>query len=285
MVLPGAWRLRTPAVVQPRAEPQLPPLLRLRTLARQKHRGNALRQVTDDQPLAEAGMDSLGAVELRGSVLARFGVDLAPTAVFDHPTVAALAGLLAAGLPAPAGGPGAGVQDAAPAHKAVSPQEVLAQLQEVLSALLGARVDADAPLMAAGLDSLAGAELRASVLARFGVDLPATAMFDHPTPVALAAHVAGAAGAARGAGGAGAVRGPRAGAGPAAAPGSGAWASEVAGVACLYPSCGSSAPSSPWTASPTASACMHASQAHWACACCHCTAQKVRPHRPMSRWT
>ena len=44
-----------------------------------------------DQPLMEAGLDSLGAVELRNSLGTRFGIELGPTATFDYPTVAALA--------------------------------------------------------------------------------------------------------------------------------------------------------------------------------------------------
>lgn len=38
----------------------------------------------------QAGLDSLGAVELRNVLTVRFGVELAATAVFDYPTVMAL---------------------------------------------------------------------------------------------------------------------------------------------------------------------------------------------------
>ena len=48
------------------------------------------------QPLMEAGLDSLGAVELRNALSARFSIELAPTVTFDYPSIAALAGHLAA---------------------------------------------------------------------------------------------------------------------------------------------------------------------------------------------
>ena len=58
-----------------------------------------------EAPLMEAGLDSLGAVELRNSLSSAFGVDLPPTAMFDYPTIAALARFLetAAGGAASAG--------------------------------------------------------------------------------------------------------------------------------------------------------------------------------------
>jgi acyl carrier protein len=52
-------------------------------------------QVPADQPLMEAGLDSLGAVDLRNSLSAQFSVKLPTTLTFDHPTLTALAAYIA----------------------------------------------------------------------------------------------------------------------------------------------------------------------------------------------
>ena len=52
-------------------------------------------EVAPTQPPMEAGLDSLGAVELRNALQSRFGVDLPATVTLDHPTIAALAQYMA----------------------------------------------------------------------------------------------------------------------------------------------------------------------------------------------
>ena len=47
--------------------------------------------IDKDQPLTEAGLDSLGAVELHRSLEAEFMVQLPATVAYDYPTAAALA--------------------------------------------------------------------------------------------------------------------------------------------------------------------------------------------------
>lgn len=42
----------------------------------------------------EAGLDSLGAVELRNQVASRYETELPATLIFDHPTAAALSGFV-----------------------------------------------------------------------------------------------------------------------------------------------------------------------------------------------
>jgi len=44
-----------------------------------------------DQPLMEAGLDSIGAVELRNAVSEKYGTELQATVMFDHPTIQSLA--------------------------------------------------------------------------------------------------------------------------------------------------------------------------------------------------
>ena len=56
-------------------------------------------EVAANESLMEAGLDSLGAVELRNALSARFEVNLPATLTFDHPTPSSIASLLDIGAP------------------------------------------------------------------------------------------------------------------------------------------------------------------------------------------
>lgn len=62
---------------------------------------------------------------------------------------------------------------------------VLPGVLAVATDLLGATPSPDETLQEAGLDSIASVEFRDILSARFGVELPATLVFDHPTSVAV----------------------------------------------------------------------------------------------------
>ena len=50
--------------------------------------------VSMEQPLMEAGLDSLGAVELRNTISNQFSIELPATVMFDYPSISALAGYI-----------------------------------------------------------------------------------------------------------------------------------------------------------------------------------------------
>jgi acyl carrier protein len=55
--------------------------------------------ISADEPLMAAGLDSLGAVELKNSLEGRLGLQLPGTLVFDYPSAAAIAGYVESLLP------------------------------------------------------------------------------------------------------------------------------------------------------------------------------------------
>jgi acyl carrier protein len=131
-------------------------------------------QSTD--PPSQCGVVHAGAVELRNTIGRALALELPGTLVFDCPTAGDIvryildnfqlpaAGSITAGTRSAlavssAGGSAPGMA-AADAHPVMSRQAVEAAVAAAVQTLLGEGVAADAPLLAAGLDSLAAVELR-----------------------------------------------------------------------------------------------------------------------------
>lgn len=65
----------------------------------------------------------------------------------------------------------------------------VAAISDTFLRVQGTTVAMDTPLMAAGLDSIATAEMASVLAQQFHVDLPQTALFDHPTSGAVASFI------------------------------------------------------------------------------------------------
>ena len=125
-------------------------------------------QVDADAPLMDAGLDSHGAVELRNLLHSAAGgaIALPDTLVFDFPTSRKLLNFFLD-------------RSQSCATRVPSLHEVL----EIAQLTAGTQVDADAPLMDAGLDSHGAVELRNLLHSAAGgaIALPDTLVFDFPT--------------------------------------------------------------------------------------------------------
>ena len=51
-------------------------------------------KIATNAPLMSAGLDSISATEFTGELASRFSMDLAPTILFDHPTLESLASFI-----------------------------------------------------------------------------------------------------------------------------------------------------------------------------------------------
>lgn len=89
----------------------------------------------------EAGLDSLGAVELRNALGAKFGTELPATVTFDYPSVSALARFL--GDQAPDQTPDAGEAAAGVAGLPRSLADVKEEVQHIVATMLGTDVTPD----------------------------------------------------------------------------------------------------------------------------------------------
>ena len=67
--------------------------------------------------------------------------------------------------------------------------DALTTVDSVACETLGTRIESSAPLMSAGLDSLAAAAFVSALAARLSVDIAPTELFDHPTLSSIASFV------------------------------------------------------------------------------------------------
>ena len=78
----------------------------------------------------------------------------------------------------------------APARSQSKKIDVAGVVQKTVEELLGTGVSVDAPLMGAGLDSIAAVDLVSTLSQRLGTELEPTTLFDHPTIGSLSNYLA-----------------------------------------------------------------------------------------------
>ncbi|MFE4550275.1 phosphopantetheine-binding protein [Streptomyces sp. NPDC056785] len=144
------------------------------------------------------GLDSMLSVEFVAALNARYGTRIAATALYEHPTPAALARHLAAELaaPAPASAPAPSPAPVSAPVSAGSPvpgaDAVTDTLRTQLAGILHCAVrdiDVSAPFDALGLDSILAAEFLAGINRTYGLSEQTDLLYDHPDLAAMAAYV------------------------------------------------------------------------------------------------
>ena len=137
-----------------------------------------------DEPLMDAGLDSLAMAEVSSSIVSALGVQLPSTVAFDYPSIGEISIFIDSQLfPAPA--------HLTQLSSAMRVSAIQNQVGGAIAAVLGRELDPDEPLMDAGLDSLGMAEISSSVVAAVGVQLPSTVAFDYPSVAAISQFIHG----------------------------------------------------------------------------------------------
>jgi len=145
--------------------------------------------VEPDEPLLDAGLDSLGVAELRIVLARHIGIapiEIIPTLVFDYPNVSSLTGYLVSVMPL-SNRPHSNQRGHRPTMQLGT--DMLSLVQDVVTSMLGRQLPADTHFLDAGMD-FQGAILLGEMLAvAVGIDLPNTVVFENTSVEALAAHL------------------------------------------------------------------------------------------------
>lgn len=181
---------------------------------------NHVAQVRSKDPLMQAGIDSLAALEMRNNIQASFAIEAPATIIYDYPSVQALASYIEDRMSISQPNTSYnGLLEPTTEHVRITCEQsihmklsshfdipyflifehaidehpglqrrerglsdVKRKLQEIANVILGMEVSPQQPLIDAGLDSLAATEMRNAISTSFREDeLPATFVFDYPT--------------------------------------------------------------------------------------------------------
>lgn len=166
-------------------------------------------EIGDGDSFLELGLDSILAVTWIRNLNKRFAIALPATAVYAHPTVGALTAHVMEQVAGRQGADSAAVDRqqcavvSAPSVAATPQQDQIGTdhrkhfQAEIVSSLAEAlMIDADeiadtSEFQGLGLDSILAVTWIRSLNTRFAIELPATAVYAHPTVGALVDHVAG----------------------------------------------------------------------------------------------
>ncbi|MBB4302684.1 acyl transferase domain-containing protein/enoyl-CoA hydratase/carnithine racemase/aryl carrier-like protein [Rhodobium orientis] len=149
--------------------------------------------IRDGDSFLDLGLDSILAVTWIRGLNARYGIELPATAVYAHPSVGALAAHIAALVAGTPAAPAAPAPETTPAAANADTgrvkAEIIASLAETLM-IEPSDIRDDDSFLNIGLDSILAVTWIRGLNARYGIELPATAVYAHPSVGALAEHIA-----------------------------------------------------------------------------------------------
>ncbi|MGW7264509.1 phosphopantetheine-binding protein [Streptomyces sp. NPDC054842] len=140
-------------------------------------------RVDPQQPFAALGLDSLLTAELVAAIHQHFGIRITGGALYEFSTPALLAGHLSAlreGSPAPA------------VRTPDAPSPILESLRRQLAGRLHCdvwEIEADAPFVALGIDSILAADFVAGINDAYGLHERPLTLHEHPTLAAMASYI------------------------------------------------------------------------------------------------